>query len=61
MYFPLDIIFLSYDLEILSIIEGIKPWKVSKIISKANSVLELPIGTSAKTSSAVGDKITITE
>ena len=61
MNFPLDIIFLSNDLEILSIIEGIKPWKVSKIISKANSVLELPIGTIAKTSSAVGDKLTITE
>jgi uncharacterized membrane protein (UPF0127 family) len=44
-------------MEIVSIIEGIRPWKVSKIVSKANSVLELPAGTIAKTSSTVGDKI----
>ncbi|NLL04747.1 MAG: DUF192 domain-containing protein [Clostridiaceae bacterium] len=57
MSFPLDVIFLNENMEIVSIIEGIRPWKVSKIVSKANSVLELPAGTIAKTSSTVGDKI----
>ncbi len=57
MNFPLDIIFLSKDMEIINIVEGIKPWKISKIISGAHSVLELPAGTVAKTSSVVGDKL----
>lgn len=59
MNFPLDIIFLSKDMEILNVIEGISPWKVSKIVPKAHSVLELPVGTISKSSSAIGDKIVI--
>jgi uncharacterized membrane protein (UPF0127 family) len=59
MNFPLDIIFLSKDMIILSVIEGIMPWKVSQIIPKSHSVLELPAGTISKTSSTVGDKILI--
>ncbi|WP_010244877.1 DUF192 domain-containing protein [Acetivibrio cellulolyticus] len=59
MNFPLDIIFLSKDMEIISIIEGIKPWKVSPIISKSYSVLELPFGTIAQTNSSIGDELVI--
>lgn len=61
MNFPLDIIFLNKNMEIVSIIEGIKPWKVSKIVSKANSVLELHTGTISKSASTVGDKIIISK
>lgn len=61
MNFPLDIIFLNKNLEIVAIIEGIKPWKLSNIVSNANSVLELSAGTIAKTSSTVGDKIIISK
>ncbi len=61
MNFPLDIIFLSKDLEILSTVEGIKPWRISRIISGSHSVLELPAGTIARTSTVVGDKLSIEE
>jgi len=57
MNFPLDIIFLNRNNEIVSIIEGIKPWKFTNIIPHAYSVLELPEGTIDITSSYVGDKI----
>ncbi len=61
MSYPLDIIFINKSMEIVSIVEGIKPWKVSKIVLKANSVLELPTGTIAKTASTIGDKIIISK
>ena len=61
MNFPLDIVFIDRDMKVVSIIEKIKPWKVSKIISGAYSVLELPAGTIAGTSTVVGDKLSIEE
>jgi uncharacterized membrane protein (UPF0127 family) len=44
MRYPLDIIFLDNNLTVVHIIENLQPWRVSPIIKKATSVLELPAG-----------------
>lgn len=57
MRMPLDIIFLNKDRKIVYLIEDIKPWRVSKIIKKAHSVLELPVGSIKTSESIIGDEI----
>ncbi len=59
MRFPIDVLFLDKDQTVLYIEEGIKPWKISKIIKKSRSVLELPSGTAATTGTQPGDKLEI--
>jgi len=57
MRFPIDVLFLDRDNVVVHIIEGIKPWRVSKIISKAYSVLELPYGSVRSSSTETGDRL----
>ncbi|NTV89550.1 MAG: DUF192 domain-containing protein [Clostridiales bacterium] len=55
MRFPIDAVFLDKNNKVVYICASIKPWRVSRIVGSARSVLELPAGTAAKTSTAVGD------
>lgn len=48
MKFPLDIVFLNRKNQVIFMIENLKPWRISPVILRAQSVLELPIGTIAK-------------
>lgn len=57
MRFPIDVVFLARDLTVLHIEEGIKPWRVSKVIRKSYNVLELPAGTSTATGTRPGDRL----
>ncbi len=57
MKFPLDIIFIDKEYNIVHLIENIKPWKFSEIIWSSNSVIELPTGAISKTRTAVGDRL----
>ncbi|NJD04257.1 MAG: DUF192 domain-containing protein [Ruminiclostridium sp.] len=57
MKIPLDIVFLDKDNTVVHLIEDIKPWKVSKIVHKAHSVLELPTGTIKASGTRMEDKI----
>ena len=57
MFMPLDILFLDRDQHIVHTIENLRPWRVSPLIKKAHSVLELPVGSIQKTQSQVGDLI----
>lgn len=59
MKFPIDIIFLDRKNKIIHITENIQPWKISKVIFKAQSVLEVPIGTVKETKSKIGDSLSI--
>lgn len=61
MRFPIDVVFIDSSNKVVYIIEGIRPWRVSKIISKAKSVLELPYGTVAVTDTHVGDQLEVSE
>ena len=44
MRFNLDIIFLNKDLEVITILRDVKPWRMTKIYSKTEQVLEVPSG-----------------
>jgi uncharacterized membrane protein (UPF0127 family) len=57
MRFPIDAVFIDKNNTVLHIQEGIKPWKVSKVILNARSVLELPDGAVSTTGTDVGDKL----
>lgn len=57
MKFPLDIVFIDRDNTVVHIIEGIKPWRLSKIVYNAASVIELPVGTIKESLTQVGDKL----
>ncbi|NLD46588.1 MAG: DUF192 domain-containing protein [Clostridiaceae bacterium] len=57
MKFPIDAVFIDKDYNIIYMIENFMPWKCSKIIKHAHSVLELPAGTINRTMTSVGDKL----
>ena len=57
MQFPIDVIFLSRDNEIIKIYKNLKPWRISSIIRSAVCVIELPAGTIDNTSTEEGDTI----
>lgn len=59
MRFPIDAVFIDPDNKIVCIMEGIKPWRVSKVVRHARSVMELPAGTASATKTRVGDFIEI--
>lgn len=57
MRIPLDIIFINKENEVVHIVEGIKPWRVTNIIKNAHSVIELPVGTISSTHTFPGDRL----
>lgn len=57
MRFPIDAVFLGSENKIVYIIKGIKPWRLSPLISKAHCVLELPAGTIESSLTEVGDRL----
>jgi uncharacterized protein len=57
MFFPIDVIFLNKDNQIVYLKENVRPWTFIPPIKQAKSALELPIGTIQKYQIAVGDCI----
>jgi uncharacterized membrane protein (UPF0127 family) len=57
MRFPFDVLFLDSNRRVTGMIEGMQPWKFSKLYRSACEALELPAGTVAKTGTALGDQI----
>ncbi|TMC49175.1 MAG: DUF192 domain-containing protein [Chloroflexi bacterium] len=47
MRFPLDVAFLDRDGQVLRAYHGIRPWRVSRVVRRARSAIELPAGTLA--------------
>lgn len=60
MMFPIDLIFLSKEKQVVHVEEYVRPFRISKVSLKAESVLELPPHTIYSTGTKVGDKIEIT-
>lgn len=42
--FPLDLIFLNDELEVIKVIHNFKPWRFTRMYLKATKVLELNVG-----------------
>jgi len=59
MRFPIDIIFLSKNNEVVKVIADIPPFRLSPICFKSAFVIELPAGTILSSNTSLGDKIDI--
>jgi uncharacterized membrane protein (UPF0127 family) len=59
MLFPIDIIFLSKEKEVIHVEEHVRPFRISKVVLKASSVLELPPHTIYRSGTQVGDCLEI--
>jgi uncharacterized membrane protein (UPF0127 family) len=59
MLFPIDLIFLGKEKQVVHIEEHIRPFRISKVSLKATSVLELPPHTIYRSGTRVGDKLEI--
>ena len=58
MKFTIDAVFLSKDMEVISIIENLKPWRFTKYFGNAYYTLELKSGNISK-KIEIGDKLEI--
>lgn len=56
MRFPLDVVFVDRNLQVVHLVENLQPWRVSPIVREADSALELPAG-SIQGKVSVGDKL----
>ena len=58
MRFPLDVLYVDREHCVVRVQEGIKPWRVGPLHTKgARYVIELPVGTIARTGTRVGDQL----
>jgi len=59
MQFPIDVIFVSNDDEIVYAIKGMKPNRISPHIKDSGYIIEVPIGQIKATNSIIGGKLTM--
>src|SRR6202140_2638098 len=59
MLFPIDLIFLSKEKEVVHVEEHVRPFSISRVSLKAMSVLELPPHTIYRSRTQVGDRFEI--
>jgi uncharacterized membrane protein (UPF0127 family) len=56
MRFIFDAVFLDKKLRVVHLVREMKPWRISKIVFSAHSVLELPPGTISSSQTELGDQ-----
>ena len=61
MRFAIVIVFLDSSLCVVRIIEQMQPWRLSRLVVSARSVLELPAGSLQATGTQVGDSLVFEE
>jgi uncharacterized protein len=59
MRFPIDLVYLTSNLTVLDLAEGLAPWKFAPLRFRAASVLELPEHTLRTTGTTIGDELEI--
>ena len=59
MMFPIDLVFLSKEKEVVHVEEYVRPFRISRVSLKAASVLELPPHTIYRSGTKVGDQLEI--
>lgn len=59
MLFPIDLVFLNREKEVVHVEEHVRPFRISRVSLKASSVLELPPHTIYRTGTRVGDRLEI--
>jgi uncharacterized membrane protein (UPF0127 family) len=61
MRFSIDVIFLDRNRVVIQLVERLRPFRISKHISRAVSVMELPANTIVGTHTHLGDQIEVLE
>jgi hypothetical protein len=61
MRFPIDVVFLDREGVIIHFEENMKPFRISRHISRARGVLEIPAGVVHATGTQAGDVIALSE
>jgi len=59
MRIPVDAAFLDKDGVVVRIYSSLRPWRVTRVVRKAKSCIELPAGTLAAAGVQVGDRLTL--
>lgn len=59
MKFPIDVVFLDQDNRIIHTVEHLQPQRMTRVLLRASSVLELPAGTVFNSGSALGHQLVI--
>lgn len=59
MLFPIDLVYLNKNKEVVHVEEHVRPFRISKVSLKTNSVLELPAHTIYLSGTKVGDQLEI--
>lgn len=59
MLFSIDVVFLDREKHVVHIEEYMRPFRISRVILKAASVLEFPLHTVFRTGTQVGDQLEI--
>ena len=57
MPFPIDLLFVRGDGVVVRAIEGIKPWRLTRIYFSARHTIELPVGAIAASGTQPGDQL----
>ncbi len=57
MLFPIDLIFLDRERNVVHVEEHVRPFRISKVSLRSHSVLELPAHTVFRTGTCVGDQL----
>ena len=57
MRFPIDVIFVDRNKRIIGLVQNIPPFALSPLFWKAESAIELPPGSIAKTATSIADQI----
>ncbi len=55
MRYPIDLVFLDEEGRVLRVVEGLRPGRISPLVLRARSVLELPAGKLKETGTLPGD------
>jgi uncharacterized protein len=59
MKFPIDVVFLNKTCQVLGLVSGMAPYRISGVHFRGYSVLELPNGTIRKSRTEIGDELEI--
>lgn len=59
MLFPIDLIFLSKEKQVVHVEEHVRPFRISAVSLKTSSILELPAHTIYRTGTKIGDQLEI--
>jgi uncharacterized membrane protein (UPF0127 family) len=59
MKFPIDVVFLTKENQVVGLMSGLAPYRISAVHFRGYSVLELPNGTIRKSRTELGDQFEI--